>query len=696
MEQEVYSLCFMCSVRCPIKVQVKDGHVKWIEGNPDVAGIEGSLCPRGAAGIKMLYDDQRVQSPMIRAGERGSGHWRKASWEEALDMVGDKLKKIIDKHGGQSVVLGERTQLATHVSKTFLKAIKSPNHFTHDALCKGSVNTACRSLFGYTDGQMGMHYKKTKNIVLYGRNIFESLSVKEVNNLMYALEHGAKMTYIDPRVTVTATKAQRYLMIRPGTDLALNYALIHVILKERLFDAEQVNRWVHGLGELQEFITDFTPEWAEKETGIAAQTIVDLAREVSKDKPNVIFHFGYRGANHQNEIYVRRSIMILNSLMGSVEAPGGFFFKKGPGEEGGKPARKLTEQKGLPKIDVSRFDKVGTKDFPLPDPNHGVGQMLPHAILNSDPYPIKAFIAYRFDPLMSIPDRALTKKALDELDLIVAIDINYSDIAWYADVILPESTYLERTDCIQQANGLKPQMFLRKQAVAPRYDTRDGAMILKQIANRIGTGKFFPYENMDELVQWQLKGTGFSMEDFEKKGFVSYGKKQIFWDRQNSLKFKTPSGKIEFKSSLLEDAGFESFPVYQAVPEPSEGKFRLVVGRNALHTHVSTQNNPYLNDLCHENVLWINDKKAAELDIEDGKRVRISSKVGAGEMNAKVTDLIHPEAVFMLHGFGHEAKSAERSYNKGVADSDLQENLIDKIGGSPALHDTFVTVEPVY
>jgi len=693
MEKEVYSLCFMCSVRCPIKVIVKDGQVKWIEGNPQVAGMEGSLCPRGAAGISLLYDDQRVKSPMIRVGERGSGHWRKASWDEALDMVGDKLKDIIEKHGGHSVVIGERTQLATHVSKTFLKAIKSPNHFTHDALCKGSVNTACRSLFGYTDAQMSMQYNQTKHIVMYGRNLFEAISVKEVNNMMQALEKGAKLTYIDPRVTVTATKAHRYWMIRPGTDLALNYALIHVILKERLYDAAYVDRWVLGLSELQDFINSYTPEWAEAETGIAAGSIVDLAREISADKPSVIFHFGYRGANHTNEIYTRRSIMILNALMGSVEAKGGFFFKKGPGEEGGKPARKLVEQK-FPKMDAVRFDKVGTPDFPLPDPAHGVGQILPHAILNEDPYPIKALIAYRFDPLMSIPDTNLTKKALEKLDLIVAIDINYSDIAWYADVILPESTYLERTDCIQQANGLKPQMFLRKQVVEPRYDTRDGAMILKQIGERLGVGEFFPYENMDELVAWQLEGTGFTMEDFEKKGFVAYGKSQIFWDRQDGIKFKTPSGKIEFKSSLLEDAGFESFPAYEPMPSPPDGQFRLVVGRNALHTHVSTQNNPYLNELCSENAIWINDQKAKELGIEDGDVVEVASKVGSGKIKAMVTDLIHPEAVFMFHGFGHESEKAGRSYKKGVADGVLMENISDMIGGSPALHDTFVSVKP--
>ena len=693
MEKSVFSLCFMCSVRCPIKVQVKDGQVRWIEGNPLVPGMEGSLCPRGAAGINMLYDNERLQSPLIRDGERGAGKWRKVGWDEALDYIADKLKTIIAKNGGQSVVLGERTQLATHVSKSFLKAIGSPNHFTHDALCKGSVNTACRSLFGYTDAQLGIDYKNTKHIVLYGRNIFEAISVKEVNNLTQALENGAKLTYIDPRVTVTATKAHRYWMIRPGTDLALNYALINVILKERLYDSQYVDRWVRGLAELQDFVQPYTPQWAEEETGIPADEIVAFAREISHDKPAVIFHFGYRGASYTNEIYQRRAIMILNSLMGSVEAKGGFFIKKGPGEVGGKPARKLTEQE-FPKLDLPRFDKVGTPEFPLPDPNHGVPQILPHAILKEDPYPIKALIAYRFDPLGSIPDTGLTKKALDKLDLIVTIDINHSDIAWYSDVVLPESSYLERTDCLQQANGLKPQMFLRRQAVSPRYDTREGAMILKQIAERIGVGSYFPYENMEELLHWQLDGTGFSLDDFDAKGFVAYGKDQIFWDRQDGLKFKTPSKKIEFKSALLENAGFKSFPAYEPVVRPDGGNFRLVTGRIALHTHVSTQNNPYLHEIAPENVLWINTRKAVELGIKNNDVVEVSSEKGAGKIKAFVTDMIHPETVFMLHGFGHEAKLASRSYNKGVSDSLLQKNVSDIIGGSPALHETFVTVNP--
>ena len=694
MEKSVYSLCFMCSVRCPIKVTVKDGQVTFIEGNPKVAGIEGSLCPRGSAGISMLYDSQRLQSPLIRSGERGSGQFRKATWDEALDYIAEKLKPIIKKHGGQSVVLTERTNLATHVSKTLMKAIGSPNHFTHDALCKGSVNTACRSLFGHTDAQMGIDYKNTKHIVLYGRNIFEAIAVKEVNSLVEAMNAGAKVTYIDPRVSVTATKANRYWMIRPGTDLALNYALIHVILKERLYDAGYVEKWVLGLNELQDFVQPYTPEWAEKETGIPAGEIVALAREMSKDKPSVAFHFGYRGAHHANEIYLRRSIMILNSLMGSVEAKGGFFFKKGPGEVGKKPARKLTEQK-FPEIKVPRLDKVGTAELPLPDPDHGVPQMIPHAILNADPYPIKALIVYRFEPLMSIPDTHLTKKALDKLDLIVTVDVNASDIAWYSDVVLPESIYLERSDCIQQANGQKPQMFLRRQAVPPRYDTRDWAVIAKQIGERIGIGQYFPYADTEELIRWQLEGTGFTLGDFDKSGFVAYTDKQILWDRLQGLKLKTPSKKIEFKSSLLENAGFPSFPPYEPMPALKESEFRLITGRNALHTHVSTQNNPYLNELLPENVLWINSRRAAALGIKDGDLVTIASPQGSGTIKAFVTDFIHAEAVFLLHGFGHESKLAARSFNRGVSDALLQANITDKVGGSPALHDTIVTVKPV-
>jgi len=168
-----------------------------------------------------------------------------------------------------------------------MKAIGSPNHFTHDALCKGSLNTAFRSLTGFTDAQVGVDYTNTRYIVMYGRNLFESLEIKAINNLLNAMEKGAKLILYRPRVSITATKADRYLMIRPGTDLALNYALIHTILKEKLHDVPYVRRWVKGLKELQAFVEPYTPEWAEAETGIPAAEIVTLAREAAAAKPAV-------------------------------------------------------------------------------------------------------------------------------------------------------------------------------------------------------------------------------------------------------------------------------------------------------------------------------------------------------------------------------------------------------------------------
>lgn len=695
MGKLVHSICFMCTVRCPIVVEVEDDEVKWIQGNPQVPGIEGALCAKGSAGVALLNDHERPQYPMIRTGERGAGQWRRATWDEALDYVAEKLKAIIDAHGGQSVVFGERTNLNTHISKTFMRAIGSPNHFTHDALCKGSVNTAFRTLTGYTDAQVGIDYANTKHIVLYGRNIFESLEIKPINALLDAMEKGAKVTYIDPRVTITATKAHRYWQIRPGTDLALNYALIHTILKENLYDAAYVRKWVSGLNELRAFVEPYTPEWAEKETGIPASEIVALAREVAESKPSVIFHYGYRGAHHPNEIHFRRSLIILNALMGSIEAKGGIFFKKGPKAAGRGDIGKYVQQEGLPKVTAPRFDGSGADKFPIADSTHGNPQMLAHAILNEDPYPIKALIANRFEPLQSIPDAGRLRKALDKLDLIVTVDVNFSEIAWYSDVILPESTYLERADSIQMASGLKPQLFIRKQAVSPRYDTKPAWMIWKELANRLGIGQFFPYETIEDIWNFQLKDMGVSIQDFDAKGFVALTDKQILWDRLEGIQFKTPSGKIELVSSLMEEAGIPSFVPYEPVPKPEEGTFRLTVGRCAVHTHVSTQNNLYLNELVPENVLWIHKDAAAKLGIQDGQMVEVESPVAVSRLKAKVTDTIHPEAVFMLHGFGKTVPAQTRACGKGASDALLQENISDTVGGSPALDHTLVKVRPV-
>jgi thiosulfate reductase/polysulfide reductase chain A len=237
---------------------------------------------------------------------------------------------------------------------------------------------------------------------------------------------------------------------------------------------------------------------------------------------------------------------------------------------------------------------------------------------------------------------------------------------------------------------------MRRQAVSPRYDTRPGWLILQQLAHRLDLGKYFPYESIEDIWNFQLKDMGVKIEDFDAKGFVVLTDQTLLWDREKGLKFKTPSGKIELVSPLLESAGFPSFPPYTPVSRSQNGDFKLLVGRCAAHTHVSTQNNLYLSELVPENVLWINDAAAARLGIKDGGLVEVSSPLKTvGRLKAKVTDLIHPEAVFMLHGFGKTVPAQSRCYLKGASDALLQENVSDRVGGSPALDETVVTVKAV-
>jgi thiosulfate reductase / polysulfide reductase chain A len=694
MAKEVYSICFMCTQRCPIRVLVENDDVVWIEGNPHV---DRGLCAKGSAGLSLLHDHERPQYPMIRTGARGAGQWRRATWDEALDYVADKLKNIIAAHGPQSVLWGERNNLNTHIVRTFMNGLGSPNHFTHESLCRGSSLTAIGSLTGYAywPAEVGVDYANTRHLILYGRNLLESLdNMKATNSLLDSMEKGAKLTYIDPRVSVTATKADRYWMIRPGTDLALNYALIRTILKERLYDQDYVQRWVTGLAELQAFVEPYTPEWAEAETGIPAGEIVALAREAAAIKPAVAFHFGYRSSHYTNDIHTRRSIIMLNALMGSIEAKGGIIFKKTPKDAGHAGVRKYSDQE-FPKITHPRFDGAGEARFPIINAFHGNAQQLAPAILNEDPYPIKALFANRFDPLTSIPDAAATRRALDKLDLVVAIDVNYSETAWYADVILPESMYLERDDCIQVVTGLKPTLYMRRQAVTPRYDTLPAWLIIKKLADRLGLGKYLPYETIEDIWKFQLKDLKVKIEDFAAKGFVPLTDKTLLWDRKDGIKFKTPSGKIELVSSLMENAGFPSFVPYTPVPAPPAGRFRLIVGRCAAHTHISTQNNLSLHELVPENELWINSGPAGRLGIKNGNYVEVASPVAVGKIKAKVTDFIHPETVFMLHGFGKTVPAQTRCYLQGASDSLLQENVTDPVGGSPGLHETMVQLRPL-
>lgn len=688
----VCSICGMCAVRCPIQVEVENGRVVWVQGNPHDKAMETSLCAKGSAGIAMEYDDERPRQPLIRTGPRGSGQWHPASWGEALDYVAGKLKEIIAEYGGRGVVLSDRGGAFNDLTKSFLKAIGSPNYFNHDCTCARNVHHAAKSLFGF--GRKGFTYdiQNTRHIVLFGRNLLESLQVKEAKEFMGAINRGAKCTYVDIRATVTASKATRFWQIRPNTEYALNLAFIQQILQENLYDADFVSRWVLGLETLKDWVSGKTPEWAEAQTGIPAGEIRAFVREIAADAPRVIFHPGWMTARHGQSFYTSRSSYVLNVLLGAIETPGGLIIAKDAKDVGRKGLKKLADLS--PKVEERRVDGAGWQLKHI-DPDAGLLHRLYPALESGVPYPVGAYIVYRHDPLSALPDPEAQIRAFEKLKLLVSIDVNYSETSWYADVILPEATYLERANILADKKGPKPGIVMRDQAIAPRFDARPAWWIFKELAGRLGVDSFLNFETIEDIWKYQLQDTGVTIEQVRSKGMVSLADQPLLWDRREGLTFKTPSGKIELESSLLKECGFPSLAEFQPPPELQPGQYRLIFGRPAMHNHAHTMNNPVLHEIMPENTLWLHPQAADKLKIKDGDTVTVENEGYHVPGRVSVTPFIHPEAVFMYHGFGRTVPLQTRAYKRGMADQRLQKGFLtryDPVGGGNRLTECLVRI----
>ncbi len=688
----VYSICGMCTVRCPISVEVDSGEVRHIWGNPHALGGR-QLCPRGAAGVTFQNDRERPLCPVIRDGERGSGRWKTASWEEALDYVAGKLDAIRSEHGPQAVVLSDRGGPHRDFHTAFLKAFGSPNHFTHHATCSNSVHNAHRTLAGLARNTVVYDYGRCRHLVAFGRNLLESLGTGEARHVIDLVCRGDRFTFFDVRFNVTASKATDFHVVRPGSDYAIVLALLRVLLREELYDRQFVNDWVTGLEALQEAVAPWTPAEAEVASGVPAEAIVRLARDLAAAAPHVIVHPGWMTAWGENDFYLRRAIYALNALLGTYEAPGGLVFAKGAGDCG-VTLRTLAATVPEPEFQL-RCDGIGSDIHHL-GKGWGLVQTIPEVACTGQPYPIKAYLVMRHDPMASLPNPDRFKTALDCLDLTVSFDVNWSVTGWNADVVLPECTFLERTDNPIVRAGLKPKLALRQQAVEPRFDSRPRWWIYKQLAERLGLGHYFPYETIDDYLEWALADVdGVTPSSFEATGEVALTDEEIWYDRRTGLKLPTPSGKIELVSSALEDAGIPSWARYSPGQAPPDGAFRLITGKVAVHTQGrTTANNPILREQCPSNPIVINSEQGHKLGLSDGDRVVIRSNGASATGYLQLCELVHPEVAFTLHGFGDPVPARTRSYQQGFSDVTLARDALKvAVGGNCPVTDTFVTIE---
>jgi thiosulfate reductase/polysulfide reductase chain A len=684
LRREVPTTCELCPNKCSVIAVVQDGLIRKLNPNRENPKSRGMLCARGNAGMLQVYDPARLKKPLIRAGARGEGKWREASWDQAFDYAAEKLSAIKQKHGPESVLWSSTEAFAEVFFKNLGQAFGSPNIVRHPTLCLASVNLAYSITFGTVPS---FDLLNANYVIMAGANRFEAFITPDTVDLIDSTMHRkARLVCLDPRFTVTAAKADTWFPIKPGTDMAFILAMIHVIVREGRYDKAFVKDYCAGFDELAAHIQPYTPEWAEKETEIAAGEIVRVAREFSDAAPRAVFYAGRRSSWYQNDFQMRRAQAILNAIVGNWDREGGMV-----------PNAKIAlgEYNFLPWDDpkAERADQLDLH-FPLAAKGDGAYLKMRENVLAGVPYPIKGWMIAKQDPLNALPDQSKTLRMIEQMDFIGAIDIQMSDTAWYADVLFPESTYLEREDPIEVMSGIWPVVVYRQQVVKPLHDTKPTLEIVQGLAKRLGLDMYFDYtiEKWNEAMAKELP-VEMPMEFLRNHGvYTPPGGPKYGATLTPEHRFVTQSGKIELYSARLKENGQDPLPVYAAPASPPPGRLRLVLGRKAFFTHANSTSNPWLFDFAPENRLWLAPSSAASIGVSDGDWVDVSSSAGNVQLRARVTQEIRPDCIFMLHGYGKRSPWLKRAYNRGGSDAAILESAWDQASGNAAMHETFVKV----
>jgi len=565
------NICFNC---CPVKYHLKDGKLVRVTGNEDDPQWKGKICPKSQFLLQLHNSDDRLQYPMKRVGARGEGKFERISWDQALDEIAAKLKEASAEYGPETLAVfaGTRTGTLTRRGyiRLFTQMFGTPNLGDTEAFCSEAKRVSFEATLGaggsgnsYTPDDLG-----SAGMYLYlGDNQAETRPVHfgMINN--WRLNNGAKMVVVDPRLTVTASKADRWLPIRTGTDMALGFALAFHILEAGLQDKHFCENWVEGWETWRDalFEKGYSPEWAAEITGIAADDIKELARDVATADGCVIF--SSRGINqHANGGLTNRALMFLAAITGNLGRKGGAYFNLGTpvAVVANAPAdRRVYPDKPM----------VGSNPVTWLD-----------AIEKGLPYPVKAVITSN-NPMTAWPNQKRVREAFKALDLLVHIDLFKNETSHYADYVLPAATGIEKGE-ISRAAEDRRIVWIDKLIAGPGEAQPDD-WIWIELGKRFGFDDVLQEKYKDSALFWDemlindpsMRGctqerlhsvanrwlrVPLVSEDAEEietlylEGTTAPGKPE-------GQRFPTPSGKLEFWNETV-DRIFNSLGV-PAVPE---------------------------------------------------------------------------------------------------------------------------------
>lgn len=662
-EEAVPTVCQSCHTTCECIAfrDAKTHKVLRVEGDPDSPQTRGILCSKGLAAPDLCYNPNRITTPLKRIGERGEGKFEPISWEEALDITAGKLQKYKEEGGPQSVAILQGTKRGwSRVASRFAYAFGTPNHgATGWAQCFLPRTTECNITFGpgslYTETQ---DYPNAECIMVWGCNPPTSWPVR-ANDIMETRQRGAALIVVDPYLSEIAAKADIWLQIRPDTDMALALGMIHIIIKEKLYDESFINQWTIGFDKLCESIDDYTPEWTAEKTGVDKDLLLKATRVYAKCKASALCRSMALDQVHDS-LQVCRATSILISITGHVGKPGCNVVGSSRGEISQNSFDFIRDDQIPEEIQKLR---CGYEAFPFltQRPCTIPSAHMPtfwQQVVSGKPYKIPCAMIFGSNAIVSYTNSNVIEEALGKLEFLAVADMYITPTAKYADIIFPVSTWLERENILSNFQTDNTHTFFQ-QPVTNTPNTKNDIEIVYELAKRLGFEEKF-WKTPEELYDYLLSTTGLTYRECLKKRRL-YAPLQ--YEEYKNKGFKTPSGKIEIYSSVLEEKGCDPIPQYtppfqsiQDTPEIAE-KYPLIMttGRHENAYRISeNRQNPYLRELAPKPWLEINAFTAKSLSILDGQKVLIESETGSAYAYARYTEGIREDVVMSISGWWDE------------------------------------------
>ena len=644
--------CRLCSYLCGLEAQVDNGRILSLRPDPsrypyDAAIVKG--CQRFHSNLEFLDHPNRINYPLKRNAERGSNSWLRISWEQAIDEIGNKLLRLRERFGAETLATSiggpHTTFWPLH---RFMNLFGSPNNIGIGQICWNPSIWINSLTFGWPL-ENEIDPEKTACAILWGVNPAESDNSLFWRQLLAYHRTGKPLIVIDPRKTRTARLTQHWLAPMPGTDAALALGLLHVIIRENLYAADFVKNWCHGFAQLEHHVAAYDPDRVAQLTGIPVEQIVRTAQLYATSGAASIFHG--RGIDQigANSVQAHRAIACLKGLTGNVDRPGASHLSDMP-EYIPEIDLELTDrlspeqrekQLGRERIQLqtyagyellTRYTQLHGKRLPARYLTSAQPNLVWKAMLDSDPYPIRAMIVSGSNPLVCQADSRLIRRALESIDLLVALELFPNPVTAMADYLLPMAGSLERP-VLQTNAGVANIAYGGPQAIPPLHERRCDYDFWKGLGVRCGQHEFWPWDDFTASLEHIVAPLGVDWETFCSSGLYAPAPeyhKYLARRSRGERGFATPSGRIELYSHILDQVGSSPLPEHRSLPLP-DGDFPLLLitgGRKQPHWASSFR---WLETLKKPGRLpqaETSRETAAELGLIEGQPVLVETRYG--------------------------------------------------------------------